>query len=181
MSTTSFGPIRQIGYVVDNVDAAMALWTTQAGIGPWTCFRNVTLDGHHLGKPTRIRMNVGLGYQGAMQIELIEVVDDGGVSPYRGADGRMLAGQHHVAWLSRDLVRDIARAEANGLAVRFRGANATTQVAYLESPASPGTRFELIEVDAQTTAMFERGIAASRAWDGSGPAIDEFDLGANQA
>lgn len=178
MLTRPFGPIRQIGYVVENVDAAMALWTAQAGIGPWTCFRNVVLDGRHLGAPARITMNVGLGYQGEVQIELIEVVDDGGASPYRGADGHLLAGQHHVAWLSHDLAGDIARAEASGLAVRFRGGNATTQVAYLESAASPGTRFELIEVSAPVEAMFRQGIEASRVWDGSGPAVTDIDLGA---
>jgi methylmalonyl-CoA/ethylmalonyl-CoA epimerase len=166
MNPAWLGPIRQIGYVVDSVDAAMAHWTHHTRIGPWTCFRNVTVEGRQHGEATHIRMNVGLAYQGELQIELIEVLNDT-PSPYRDANGRLLVGMHHIAWLSRNFEHDVARAIAGDLEVCFQGGNASTRVAYLEQTGLPGTRFELIQVTDELEAMFLRGIEVSRSWDGS--------------
>lgn len=91
------GPIDQIGYVTADLDRAVERWTRQLGVGPWTVFRNVVLDGEYRGAPTRVSIDVALSYQGAVQIEFIEPTSDA-PSPYRGPDGAVLEGIHHVAW-----------------------------------------------------------------------------------
>ncbi|UGT55897.1 VOC family protein [Nocardia asteroides] len=42
-------PIMQVGYVVTDLDAAIAHWLEHTGIGPWTVFRGVRLDGTYRG------------------------------------------------------------------------------------------------------------------------------------
>lgn len=165
MSQLKNGPITQIGYVVDDLDAAIAGWIATAGLGPWTVFRNVSLDGVCEGEATTVTMDVGMAYQGDVQIELIEPTN-AARSPYRAADGRLLAGPHHLGWLVDDLDAATARARASGLREIFQAQNPGTRVAYFAVPGQPDTRFEYIE-GAGLAGMIADGIAATRDWDGT--------------
>ena len=111
MTTPSFGPIRQIAWIVRDLEESLANWLRVSGVGPWTCFRNVAMTGKFRGAPATVRMHVALGYQDGMEIELIEDLG-GAASPYRGADGAPLIGMHHVAWFSEDVAADVARGTA---------------------------------------------------------------------
>lgn len=66
------GDIRQLGYVVADLDASIAAWSNQLGVGPWTVIRNVTLNCTYRGQPSEPLIDVALSYRGAMQIELIQ-------------------------------------------------------------------------------------------------------------
>lgn len=167
--------IDQIGFLVDDLDGAVERWIRQFGVGPWTVFRNVVLDGHYRGTPTRVGMDVALGYQGDMQIELIAITDDA-ASPYRNPDGKRLLGLHHVARIVDDLESAVAVAQARGLVVAFAASNPTTRVAYLNAPEQPETRFEFIEGDGMRE-MWRAGVAQARSWDGREP-IRTIDLAA---
>ncbi len=167
MSPTPNGPIVQIGYLVENVQEGIAFWSKQLGIGPWMEFRNVTMEGTYRGQPTSIRMHVALGYQGELQIELIEPVNDA-PSPYRGADGKVLLGIHHIAWLSDRLEDSVQPMLESGCTIALMAENPTTRVAYLENPAAPAVLYEFIESTA-TAELIKQGIATSRNWDGSNP------------
>ena len=89
MTTPSFGPIRQIAWIVRDLEESLANWLRISGVGPWTCFRNVAMTGKFRGAPAAVRMHVALGYQDGMEIELIQDLG-GAASPYRGADGAPL-------------------------------------------------------------------------------------------
>lgn len=173
MARTLFGQVEQIGYVVADLDAAVAHWSGQLGLGPWTVFRNTRLEGSYRGVPTRVLMDVALAYQGNLQIELIHVRSDT-PSPY-AQDGRVLAGIHHIAWIVDDLDHAVAAAEARGLRPAFSASNDAVRVAYLESPGEAGVLYELIE-GAGMREMIAVGVAATAAWDGRDP-ITEIDLG----
>lgn len=175
MAQTLFGQVDQIGYVVADLDAAVARRIERTGLGPWTVFRNSRLEGCYRGSPTTVVMDVALAYQGGIQIELIEV-RSGTPSPY-AHEGRPLAGAHHIAWVVDDLDRSVAAAEARGLIVAFNAGNPAVRVAYLESPGEDGVLYELIE-GAGMREMIAAGIAASAQWDGRNP-VTEIDLGAS--
>ncbi|ANI79705.1 VOC family protein [Sphingobium sp. EP60837] len=162
-----FGAIDQTGILVQDLDASISRWITHSGVGPWTVFRNVRLDGSYRGEPTVVTMDVGLSYQGEMQIELIQVTNDA-PSPYRGDDGRPLLGLHHLARIVDDLDAAVDAAVAGGMEVSFTAQNPTTRVAYLQVPGEPGQLFEFI-CGADMRALCEAGIAASRSWDGKNP------------
>jgi methylmalonyl-CoA/ethylmalonyl-CoA epimerase len=171
----SFGPIRQIAWIVANLEESVQSWLRVSGVGPWTCFRNVTLFGRHHGKATRVRMHVALGYQAGMEIELIEDLGEGS-SPYRGADGAPLLGMHHVAWFSDDVASDVVRARERGMTLCFEAANEVTRVAYLEDPHEPRLLFEFIEMNAAMRAGLEARLQAARTWQGEDP-VRVIDLG----
>lgn len=175
MKTQPFGPIRQIAWVVANLEESVANWLRVSGVGPWTCFRNVAMSGRLRGAPAQVRMHVALGYQDGMEIELIEDLGHG-PSPYRTPSGVPLVGMHHVAWFTDDVAADAARGIARGMSVCFEAANEVTRVAYLEDPREPKLLLEFIEMNAVMRAGFEARLAAARAWQGADP-VQVIDLG----
>ncbi|HTT42745.1 MAG TPA: VOC family protein [Steroidobacteraceae bacterium] len=175
MSAATFGPIRQIAWVVNDLDLSVRNWLRSSGLGPWTCFRNVAMTGTLRGEGVTVRMHVALGYQGDMEIELIQPLG-AGPSPYRGSDGAPRVGMHHVAWFSEDVAADVARGEQRGLRQLFAAANPVTRVAYLEDPREPGLLLEFIEMNALMRAGLEARLAAARDWRGEEP-IRSIDLG----
>ena len=162
-----FGAIDQIGILVDDLDASINRWIDHSGVGPWTVFRNVALDGQYRGEPTRVTMHVGLSYQDGVQIELIEATNDA-PSPYRADDGSRLLGLHHIARIVDDLDAAVETAVAGGMEVLFTAHNPATRVAYLRVPGEPGQLFEFI-CGPDMRGMCEAGMAAARDWDGSDP------------
>ena len=63
MSPKAWGPIRQLAYVVDDLDAAIERWIALHGVGPWTVYRNACMQGRYRGSDTSVLMHVGLSYQ----------------------------------------------------------------------------------------------------------------------
>ncbi len=175
MSRLKYGPIDQIGLVVENLDASIRHWTDALGLGPWTVFRNVSMDGECYGRTGTVTMHVAMAYQDHNQIELIQQINDG-PSPYRDEQGTPRIGLHHVAWLTSDLDATVEEALADGMKVVFRAGNAATRVAYLEAPGEEGVLFEFIEGEG-TRQLFIEGRAAAKVWDGSNP-ITEIDFSA---
>jgi hypothetical protein len=175
MSEKLLGPIKQIAYIVDNIDSGIQQWIKLAGVGPWMVFKNTTMRGECRGVSTTVKMNVGLSYQAGMQIELIEVLSQT-PSPYQGASGRPLIGMHHIAWHSTDMDGDVARAKERGLSTAFSASNGAVRVAYMESADAPGMLLEFIEASAPVLDGFAAGLKATQEWDGSSNAVQVFDF-----
>lgn len=167
MGMNALGPFVQIGYLVDDMERSARHWLELTGIGPWTCFRNVLLQGSYRGQQTEVRIDVALAYQGGTQIELIKL-HSRTPSPYADDNGQPIIGMHHIAWLSDDFERDISLATNRGLDVVFNATSNGLQVAYLASPREPGLLFELI-CGAGQREMIAGGIAESQRWDGCDP------------
>lgn len=165
----AWGKVRQLGYVVEDLDAALRAWSGALGVGPWTIFRNVTLQCLYRGEASAPRIDVALSYRGALQIELIQQTNDV-PSPYRDFIERRQFGLHHIAFFSANVEEDLARAAAAGLEplcdIRMPGGH----YAYLQSPV-PGERscIELLEATPALRQMFEQGTQAAAAWDGAPP------------
>lgn len=175
MSPQAYGPIRQIAYLVEDLDASIRHWIAYAGIGPWTVYRNTTMRGHCRGVATTVKMDVALSYRGETQIELIRV-SSRTPSPYQDAAGRTLIGMHHIAWHSADLDADVAQARSRGLTTAFEAGNGLVRVAYLESAVEPGLLLELIEACPPVLEGFAAGVEASRSWDGSSDPVHVIDF-----
>lgn len=167
MVQAKFGPIDQIGIIVDDIDQALQSWMGNLGIGPWTLFRGAGVSGHCRGEPTDVTFDVAMGYQGQVQIELMQITNHA-PSPYRGGDGKLLLGMHHIAWVVEDLDAAMATASDGGMKLVFRAGNPGTEVAYFEMDEQPGMMFEFIQSQI-TRELMDSGIAATRTWDGSDP------------
>jgi len=175
MNRKTYGPIRQIAYIVEDLDAAIRHWIAFAGIGPWTVYKNTSMRGHCRGADTTVKMNVGLSYQDEVQIELIQVTSRT-PSPYQDASGRSLIGMHHIAWLSQDIDGDVARARQRGLVPAFEASNGVVRVAYMESAAEPGLLLEFIEAAPVVLESFASGIKAAQEWDGGKAVAQVIDF-----
>jgi methylmalonyl-CoA/ethylmalonyl-CoA epimerase len=168
-------PIDQLGFVTEDLAHAVQSWIGTFGVGPWTIYRNVVLEGEYLGSTAPVKIDVALGYRGTEQIELIQVTSKT-PSPYQDAQGRSLSGLHHIAWIVDDLDAAGADFESSGLLPVFKAQNPAVRVIYFADPAQPNVLFELI-TGPGARAQHTAGVALARTWDGSDP-ITEVDLGA---
>ncbi len=68
-----FGPIRQLGYVVRDIEASMRYWTEQLGVGPFFYYDRAPMrDFKYLGQPCDAQISAALGQSGPLQIELLQ-------------------------------------------------------------------------------------------------------------
>ena len=173
---SALGPVRQIAWLTEDLDAATERWRIFAGVGPWTVYRNVVLEGQYLGAPARVIIDVALSYQEETQLEIIRPHGNG-PSPYHDAEGRVRVGMHHIAWLVDDVAGAQADAGRTGLLTVFEAeaGGGATRVAYLQAPDDPTMLLELIEATPATLQGFDAGAAAARTWDGVAPG-QEFDF-----
>ena len=58
-----FSGFDQISFATDDLDRAIGFWERQMGVGPWTVFRNVTMECVCRGQETTVRIDVALVYQ----------------------------------------------------------------------------------------------------------------------
>src|SRR5262249_12331349 len=73
-----FGPLRQMGFVVRDIDKAMRHWVDVCGIGPWYIAEKLPLHGFWY-KDQRyddIHLTIALANSGDVQLELIQQRDN---------------------------------------------------------------------------------------------------------
>ena len=110
-----------------------------------------TLD----GQAAKVRMHVALGYQGDMEIELIEDLGAGPPPTAARPGSRWWACITSPGSAMMSLA-DVARGTARGMQVKFQAANEVTRVAYLADPREPKLLFEFIEMNEVDACRFCR-------------------------
>lgn len=164
-----FGPIRQWGFLVKDIDAAMRSWVWHCGVGPWWGYRNVALRSRFRGAQADVRMHVALAYQGGMQIELIQQINDA-PSPYRFFhDTPQAQVLHQLGYVVPDIDEAVERSRAAGLLEHAVLANDYARYVYLEHLALSGLVIELMPADPATLAGFEACAREAAAWNGEDP------------
>src|ERR1700740_1408945 len=73
-----FGPLRQMGFVVRDIDKAMRHWVEVCGIGPWFLAEKLPLDAFRYKDQwyDDIHLTIALANSGDVQLELIQQRDD---------------------------------------------------------------------------------------------------------
>ena len=155
------GEIRQLGYVVPDIEKAMKYWTETMGVGPWFYNPKVPIEGYHYdGRQYEVHNSV-------VQVELIQTRNDA-PSMYRDFQQAGHSGLQHVAYWTEDFDRDRATMEANGFKVKMGGeVGANGRFVYFDKEMHPGTVIELSEVVGPKGAMFRTIREAAQGWDGS--------------
>lgn len=98
---TLFGPVGQIGYVVEDLEASARRWFEATGIGPWTVMPSVPLDHFtYNGEPSSVDIGIAVAYTGGVQIELI-VQNNDVPSMYRELSDTYGFGVQHVCSIHR--------------------------------------------------------------------------------
>lgn len=158
------GVVRQNGYVVRDLDAAITAWCA-IGVGPWFTLRDLPQEDFRFrGVASRPVLSIAFGNSGPLQIELIQQLNDA-PSAYREFLDAGHEGFHHLAWWAVDFDKAMARAVAAGLPVLQDGGGAT-KFAYFEAGGVTSTALELSELNESTRAFNAMIADAAVGWDG---------------
>jgi len=169
-----FGEIRQVAYLVPDIEAAMTYWSAALGVGPWYYNPQVPIRNYmYRGERYEPHNSVALANAGGLQIELLQTRNDV-PSMYRDFLRSGHTGVQHFAYWSEDFDADLARAEAAGFTVAMSGeVGANGRFVYFDDPSGrgsfPGTTIELSEVAGPKGRLFKLIREAAIGWDGRDP------------
>ncbi len=161
------GPIRQLGFVVPDIEAAMKHWSEVMGIGPFFYNPRVPIEDYIFeGTGYEPHNSVALANSGYIQVELIQC-RNAVPSCYKEFTDAGNVGLQHTAYWTENYDRDLALMEAEGFRVKMSGkVGENGRFAYFDRETHPGTCIELSEVKGPKGRMFDLIRAASEGWDG---------------
>ena len=174
-----FGSVRQIAFVVRDLNRTLKYWTETLGVGPFfVASRLVPEDFRYRGRPSAPPcITIALAYSADLQVEIIEQ-HDSAPSGYLDflASGR--EGFHHVSsWYKRgEYDRARERLVSSGVDVLHEGriAGANVRFAYFATDITPGGLvYEMADMlDEPIASRMRPLLAAAEGWDGANPVRD---------
>ncbi len=167
-----FGEIRQNGYVVSDIAAAMEHWTKRLGVGPFFFVEKAPIeDFRYMGEPSGCACSIALANSGDLQIELIEQLNDE-PSMYRDFLAAGREGLQHVAYWTKSMDEDLERLAKLGYEIGQSGkVGDDGRFVYYQTEAHPGTVIELSDISGRKGELFGAIRDAAKNWDGSKPII----------
>jgi hypothetical protein len=159
------GPVRQVGFIVRDLDAAMQSWCA-LGVGPWFTMRNLEMkECRYRGELSEPTISIALANSGPMQIELIQQHDD---TPaiYREFLDAGSEGFHQLAWWIDDFDAMMHKAAAAGWPIVWSGKGGETRFVYFELEPTISTVVEVMELNDSTRAVADLVASAADGWDG---------------
>ena len=177
-----FGEVRQLAYLVPDIQAAMSYWSGTLGVGPWFFNPHVPIRNYfYRGQRYEPENSVALANSGGLQIELLQTRNDV-PSMYRDFKLAGLQGAQHIAYWTEHFDRDLQRALDHGFTVCMGGEVGTKgRFVYFEQPQDqpgchPGSVIELSEVAGPKGKLFKLIREAGLNWDGRDPIRSFPDL-----
>lgn len=171
------GEIRQLGYVVDDIEAGMKYWTDVMGVGPWYYNYQVPIKNYQFcGINYEIHNSVALANSGNVQVELIQTRDEK-PSMYKDFKAAVGTGLQHVAFWTEDFDAALQKMLSMNYTVKMGGeVGAHGRFVYFDREYHPGTVIELSEVLGAKGELFRMIREAAVDWDGSDPVRPFPDL-----
>lgn len=166
-----FGNVRQNGYVVRDIDAALKHWTEVLGVGPFYYIDSVPVDHFtYRGVPSDVELSIALGNSGDLQIELIQQRNDA-PSMYKEFLDAGHEGLQHMAYWTQTYQEDYDRLTGQGYKVGQEGQIGGEQgrFVYFDTEAHGGTVIELSDISGAKGSFFEHIRKAADGWDGGKP------------
>jgi catechol 2,3-dioxygenase-like lactoylglutathione lyase family enzyme len=165
-----FGQIRQNGYVVRDIEAALRHWTEILGVGPFFYIERVPVEGfRYRGAPSDVDVSIALANSGPLQIELIQPRNEA-PSLWRDFLDAGHEGLQHVAYWTETMDAALDAAAARGLEIGQEGTiGENGRFVYLLTETHPGTVVEISEVSGAKGRFFEHIARCAEGWDGSDP------------
>lgn len=166
------GTVRQLGYVVNDLEAAIGFWTNVLRVGPFVVVEEAIGDRDFVYKGIKrdIRTSLGFCYCGDVQLELVQQVNTV-VSPYRDFldDGR--EGLHHVAFFPDDYELCCDQLRGGGLTevAWVAGRDGVKTNSFFDGPSGLGYMIELNAVTPERLTYYEGFKLLAQSWDGSRP------------
>ncbi|OBJ40567.1 lactoylglutathione lyase [Mycolicibacterium mucogenicum] len=156
--TVAYGPICQIAWVTEDIEATEQLLSKQFGVGGWVRMPNIEFGPHTCrlhGEPADFTAHISLSYSGDMQLELIQPVR--GDSIYTEFLARSGPGLHHVCFEPGDFDAAVASAQEQGLPIVQEGemSGGLMRFAYMDGASAGVPYIELGKFSPEIRAMFE--------------------------
>ena len=162
-----FGPMEQMGFVVDNFEEPIKHWTEKLNVGPFFILEHIDLQHfQYKGHKSVIDFSVALSFSGNTQIELIKQHCDT-PSIYNEYSEIKRGCLHHICRLTSNINNDIEILEGQGYQTIQDGetSDGGIKFAYLDIHANYGSILELAELKEENLAITEVMKNASKNWD----------------
>lgn len=165
-----FGPMRQIGIVVRDIEQAMRHWVEVCGVGPWYYTDRLALTGFtYAGKRyDDIHVSIALANSGDVQIELIQQRCDTPSMYQEFLSGGREGMQHWSSW-PENYEEVYRRALQRGFTVGQEGQSPRGPFVYFRNEGHPDTVIEMAEMTATRRSIFGQIRQAALDWDGADP------------
>ena len=162
--------IIQTAFIVEDIRAAMELFTRQLNVGPWFWReRGVFPWQEYKGKPTDVELSIAMGYSGSMQYELMQQLNDA-PSVYMDVVKKRGYGPHHFGVGAPDYAARCKHYRDAGFELHYEAeVSGGNRVAYFDTMDVLGVMTEVINMSPATEAMFTSFQQASVGWDGRDP------------
>ncbi len=167
-----FGSVRQVGYVVRDIEEAMRHWVA-LGVGPWFYKERVqSTEYRYYGRDSALpALSIALANSGDVQIELIQQRDD---VPTLYRDTLLQQGEsaQHIAYWTLEHFDDwcaklLALGYVEGHAGRMGAQRG--RYAYFVHPRLPSAMIEISESTGGKGEYFAQIREAAQGWDGRDP------------
>ncbi len=140
------GPVRQIGYVVADVEASARSWATRTGVGPWRVRHNIAFD-HCTFRGQRIDVEVSIASSYTDGVELECIAQSSGPASMYTEHLRRAPGAQHVCFYPANYDQALHHLQTTGMHVELDGAIGGTRFAYLDD--GHGQVLEIADVSAK--------------------------------
>jgi hypothetical protein len=163
--------IVQLGFVVDDLEAALDRYTQLLNVGPWTVFEHMSLANvEYRGRPSSLDLTIANGCAGHMHIELIQQNDDR-PSVYNESPAPRRYGFHHWGVATYDFDRELRRYSDLGyeVAVYAYVEDFGVRGAYMDTTRDLPGMVELMEMSPEVERVFTDIYKAALGWEAATP------------
>jgi len=165
-----YGPIRQNGYVVNDVEASAQYWAHVFGIGPFFRMDHIVYKNvQYRNQLIDIDCSVALAYSGDLQIELIQQHGSAATiySDFLEEHGE---GLQHIAVWPEDYDKGLESIQRAGGELLMEGeAGSGSRFSYFGGLIHAGAVLEVVAPSRGAFERFKMIKEASETWDGSMP------------
>lgn len=167
--TQPLGTVRQLAYVVTDLEAALHYWTNTLKAGPFFLLEHCPLANQkYYGADSDADVTIALGNSGDLQIELIYQHNDA-PSVYQDFLQAGRVGVHHFGLMPEDYSATTAHYRALGHEEAFTCTVGGAPLVYFDTLDTLGHYVELWDNHTVFKDMFLMVEEAAQGWDGKDP------------
>ena len=162
-----YGPVMQMGFVVDNFEEPIKHWAEKLNVGPFFILEHLDLkEFQYKGNKSIIDFSVALSFSGNTQIELIKQHCDT-PSIYNEHSKIKRGSLHHICRLTPNINKSIEILKSQGYQNIQSGetSDGGIKFAYLDVHENYGSILELAELAEENLAITEAIKNVSKNWD----------------
>jgi catechol 2,3-dioxygenase-like lactoylglutathione lyase family enzyme len=162
-------PVHHVGYVVDDIPAAVDWAVSALGAGPFFLIDHLPFDSVTFqGEPAAYDHSSAFGQWGPLKLELTVVHDAhpaGLADALGGPPGRV----GHIAWVVTDVDAESSALAAAGAPAFHEGRAGPVRAVWHDARATLGHHIEILQDCVEIQAFYELMRSSAEGWDGSEP------------